>query len=53
VDWIYLAQDKDKWQALVKTVLNHLIPLITKDLLLSMQLSASQEGLCFNELLSC
>jgi hypothetical protein len=27
VDWINLAQDKDKWQALVNTVMNFRIPL--------------------------
>jgi hypothetical protein len=26
VDWIYLAQDRDQFQALVKTVMNLLIP---------------------------
>ena len=25
-DWIYLAQDKDKWWALVNTVVNYRIP---------------------------
>jgi hypothetical protein len=26
VDWIYLAQDRDKWQAVVKTVMDFLGP---------------------------
>jgi hypothetical protein len=26
VDWIYLAQDRDKWQALVNTVMNPWVP---------------------------
>jgi hypothetical protein len=26
VDWIYLAQDRDQWQALIKTVINIWIP---------------------------
>jgi hypothetical protein len=26
VDWVDVAQDRDRWQALVKEVMNHLIP---------------------------
>jgi hypothetical protein len=26
VDWIHLAQNKDKWQALVNTVMNLQVP---------------------------
>jgi hypothetical protein len=26
VDWIYLAQDRDQWQALVITVMNLQVP---------------------------
>jgi hypothetical protein len=26
VDWIHLAQDKDRWRALVNTVMNLLVP---------------------------
>jgi hypothetical protein len=26
VDWIHWAQDRDRWRALVKTVMNHRVP---------------------------
>jgi hypothetical protein len=26
MDWIHLAQDRDQWRALVKTVVNHWVP---------------------------
>jgi hypothetical protein len=26
MDWIYLAQNKDRWRALVNTVMNHWVP---------------------------
>jgi hypothetical protein len=26
MDWIYLAQDKEQWRALVNTVMNHQVP---------------------------
>jgi hypothetical protein len=26
MDWIHLAQDRDQWQALVNTVMNHWVP---------------------------
>jgi hypothetical protein len=29
VDWIYLAQDKDQWRAVMNTVMNRRVPLKT------------------------
>jgi hypothetical protein len=26
MDWIHLAQNRDQWQALVNTVMNHQVP---------------------------
>jgi hypothetical protein len=51
MDWIDLAQDSDRWQALVNAVMDARVPkkagnFLTKDLL------ASHVELCFMELVS-
>jgi hypothetical protein len=34
VDWIQVVQDRDKWQVLVNTLMNHQFPLNAGDLLI-------------------
>jgi hypothetical protein len=51
MDWIDMAQDRDRWRPLVNAVMNLRIPenagdFLTEDLLVS------QEGLCSMELVS-
>jgi hypothetical protein len=44
MDWIDLAQDKDQWRTLVKTVMNLRVHKIFRNFLVAEQLLASQEG---------
>jgi hypothetical protein len=52
IDWIHLAQDRDRWWALVNTIMCLLqVPLVSKRSLFAKQLLASQCGFCSMELL--
>jgi len=46
VDWIFLVQDRDKWQAPDDTVMNLWIPKMRGIYWLAEELPASQEGPC-------
>jgi hypothetical protein len=50
VDWIHLAQGRDQWPALMRTVMNFRVPQKMENLSTE-QLLASQ-GLCSTELFS-
>jgi len=48
MDWIGLAQDRDRWRTLLSAVMNLLVPLNVGNFLTSCK-TASQEGLCTME----
>ena len=50
IDWIDLAQDRDKWWALVNTVMNLRFHKWCGISWVAYNMLASQEGLCFVEL---
>jgi hypothetical protein len=49
MEWIDRAQDRDRWRALVNTVMNLLVPLMRGISGLAENLTVSQEGLCSKE----
>ena len=50
--WTDVAEDRDRWQALVNEVMNHRVLLNVGNFLLAEDLLASQEGLWSLELVS-
>jgi len=52
VDWIYLAQDRDQWWALVKTVMNLRVPLEAMNSLTNWETVVSEKQF-FMELIMC
>jgi hypothetical protein len=50
MDWIHLAQDRDKWRVRVNTVMNLRVPSNFWNSCVAAQLVASQEGLSFIDL---
>jgi hypothetical protein len=49
MNWIDLAQDRERWRALVVAVMNLLVPKKCEESCLAEEMLASQVGLCCME----
>ena len=52
MDWIDLAQDRDRWRDIVNSIIKLQVPQNAENFLIAEELLASQEGLCSVELVS-
>jgi hypothetical protein len=52
MDCVYLAEGRGNWRALVDTVINPRFPQDTRSFLLAKDLLASEEGLCYVQIVS-
>jgi hypothetical protein len=46
MDWIDLAPNRNRWRALVNTVMNFRVPQNARNFLIAEDILASEQGLC-------